>query len=191
MRHLLILLGILSFLVGCNTKRIENTKELNREIKSIQIKRVTDTQLNYTIDEWGKKIREIAQKSLEKELKNNPNKAENICKNLSQIAVLAALEKEYGVEIQLLGDSDLNNKQLLPKEIELLKAYQFSAKSNPTTQDNIQKLNDSLYVYNAPIAADNIICSSCANIESPFLLWRLLFDKKVIIRKLDAKHLSK
>ncbi len=191
MKHLLIVLSILCFFAGCNTKRIENTKELSREIKSTQIKRVTNTQLIYTIDEWGKKIEEIAQKALEKELKNKPGNTESICKDLSKIPVLAALEKEYGVEIELLNDSDLNNKQLLPKEIEILKAYQYSANSNPTSQNNIQKLNDSLYVYNAPIAAENIICLSCATKESPFLLWRLLFDKKVIIRKLDAKKLGK
>ncbi len=191
MKHWLILLSILGILISCNSKRIENTKELSREIKSTQIKRVTDTQLVYTMDEWGKKIKEIAQKSVEKELKANPDNAENICENLSDLVVLAALEKEYGVKIELLNDADINNNQFLPKEIEILKAYQYSAKNNPTTKDNIQKLNDSLYVYNAPVAADNIICSSCATSESPFLLWRLLFDKKVIIRKLDAKQIGK
>ena len=191
MKNLYILTGFVCLFWSCNAKRLENTKELTREIKSSQIKRVTNTQLIYTLDEWGKKITEIAQKSLEKEIKADPSKAKSLCSNLSNITVLSALEKEYGVQIELLGDADLNNKKLFPKEIELLKAYQYSAKNNPTDHDNIQKLNDSLYVYNAPIPSDNIICQNCVTDEKPFLLWRLLFDKKVIIRKLDAKQLGK
>lgn len=178
-------------LVSCNSKRLDNTKELSREIKASQIKRVTNTQLIYTVDEWGKKIVQIAQKALEKEINAHPDRTESLCADLSSIPVLAALEKEYGVKIALLGAADADNPALQPKEVELLKAYQYSAAHNPTDKDNIQTLGDSLIVYNAPVPTDHYICKACmAHSDPPFALWRLLFDKKQIIRKLDAKQLK-
>ena len=185
--------AIILFLIvtACNTKRLENTKELSREIKASQIVRVTNTQLIYTADEWGKKISKIVEKSLQKELEANPEKAEDICKNLSKIPLINALQKEYGVQIQLLGEKDANNPDLKPKEKELLEAYLYSAKTKTTASDNVQQLNDTLLVYNVPVAAENPICKTCmGSQETPFALWRLLFNKKEIIRKLDVKKLK-
>lgn len=176
---------------ACNTKRLENTKELSREIKASQIVRVTNTQLIYTADEWGKKISKIVEKSLQKELEANPEKSGEICKNLSKIPLVNALQKEYGVQIELLGENDKNNSSLNPKEKELLDAYLYSAKTKATASDNVQQLNDTLLVYNVPVPAENPICKTCmGSQETPFALWRLLFNKKEIIRKLDVKNLK-
>ena len=177
--------------IACNTKRLENTKELSREIKASQIVRVTNTQLIYTADEWGKKISKIVEKSLQKELEANPEKAGEICKNLSKIPLVNALQKEYGVQIQLLGEKDTGNPDLKPKEKELLEAYLYSAKTKTTASDNVQQLNDTLLVYNVPVSVENPICKTCmGSQETPFALWRLLFNKKEIIRKLDVKKLK-
>jgi len=178
-------------ILSCNTKRLENTKELSREIKASQIKRVTNTQLIYTVDEWGKKISKIAENSLQKELKNSPDKAGDICKDLTKISLIAALQKEYGVQIQLLGDKDSTNQNLFPKERELLGAYMYSARTKTAASDNVQQLNDTLIVYNVPLPGDSPVCKPCMGEQkTPFALWRLLFDKKEIIRKLDAKQLK-
>lgn len=183
----LILIGIAS----CNTKRLDNTKELAREMKASQIKRVTNTQLIYTVDEWGKKISKLADKTLQKELLANPDKAGTLCKDPASNPLMAAIEKEYGVQIQLLGENDIKNPDINPKEKELLEAYLYSAKSKSTASDNVQQLNDTLLVYNVPLAIDNPLCKTCMpNQETPFAVWRLLFDKKEIIRKLDAKALT-
>jgi hypothetical protein len=176
---------------ACNSRRLENTKELSREIKASQIKRVTNTQLIYSADEWGKMITRIAAKALETELEKHPEKAAELCKNLHLIPVIAALQKEYGVQVQLLGVADATNNTLAPKEKELFDAYLYSAKNKTTASDNIQPLSDTLLVYNAPVMADSQICKVCIpDQELPFALWRLLFDKKEIIRKLDAKQLK-
>lgn len=185
------IVAIIAILSACQAKRLENTKELSREIKASQIKRVTNTQLVYTIDEWGKKISKIAEKTLEKELAANPEKGTAFCKDLSQIALINAMEKEYGVHIQLLGEADISNKDLNPKEKELLEAYLYSAKSKAAATDNIQQLSDSLIVYNVPATAESPICKSCMpDQEISFAVWRLLFNKKDMIRKLDAKALK-
>jgi hypothetical protein len=183
--------AVLAILSGCQAKRLENTKELSREIKASQIKRVTNTQLIYTIDEWGKKISKITEKTLEKELAANPEKGTAYCKDLSQIPLISAMEKEYGVHIQLLGEADITNKDLNPKEKELLEAYLYSAKAKAAVTDNVQQLNDTLIVYNVPATAESSVCKTCMPTqETPFAVWRLLFNKKDMIRKLDAKSLK-
>lgn len=193
MKHLIYSMAIAGLLSGCDLKsnRIENTKELNKEIKASQIKRVTNTQLIYSADEWGKKISQIAEKSLKAELEKNAEAGKALCGNLSKIPVIAALEKEYGVNVQLLGSADLKSASLAPKEREILDAYLYSARAKAAAGDNLQQLNDTLLVYNAPISPESIVCKKCmTGQDTTFGVWRLLFSKKEIIRKLDAKQLK-
>lgn len=193
MKQLLYIAAITGILAGCDFKsgRIENTKELSREIKASQIKRVTNTQLVYAADEWGKKIAQIAEKTLKSELEKNPGSGVALCKNLSGIPVVAALQKEYGVKVELMGAADLKNPALSPKEREILDAYLYSARSKATAGDNLQQLNDTMLVYNAPVSAESIVCKKCMSAQdTTFAVWRLLFSKKEIIRKLDAKQLK-
>ncbi|KAA0994032.1 hypothetical protein FXO21_11885 [Dyadobacter sp. UC 10] len=172
--------------------RVEQTKELTKEIKASQIKRVTNTQLVYSANEWGKKIAQIAEKSLNAEIEKNPESGKDFCKNVAGIPVIAALEKEYGVKVELLGADDVKSARLDPKERELLDAYLFSAKGKITAGDNLQQLGDTLLVYNAPLPSESVICKTCSDSTAvPFSVWRLLFNKKDIIRKLDAKQLKK
>lgn len=189
MNRILYSLALLLALGGCNNKRLENTKELSSEIKSSKIVRVTNTQLIYTVDEWGKKIAKLAQKELSAALAKTPERAGELCKNPSEIVIIGALEKEYGVNISLLGPGDIQNPTLDKKEKELLEAYLFSAKSNAALSDNVQTLNDTLIVYNVP--ADSTICKACMGSQTPaFGLWRLLFSKKEILRKVDVSKLK-
>ncbi|MCF0072375.1 hypothetical protein LZD49_17975 [Dyadobacter sp. CY261] len=193
MKQLICIVALGSIVASCDFKsgRIENTKELNREIKASQIKRVTNVQLISSADEWGKKIAQIAEKSLKTELERKPDTGLAHCQDLSGIPVIAALQKEYGVKVQLLGTKDLKNPALDPKEREILDAYAYSAKSNTQAGDNLQQLNDTLLVYNAPVSPGSVICKRCmAGQDTTFAVWRLLFNKKEIIRKLDAKQLK-
>ncbi|WP_439582521.1 hypothetical protein [Dyadobacter bucti] len=192
MNRILFFVIMLAGIWSCDLgNRVENTKELAKEMKASQIKRVTNTQLIYSADEWGKKITQIAEKSLIKELEKDPGKAAELCRNMERIPVVAALEKEYGVKVELLGAADIKNDDLAPKEKELLEAYLYSAKSKTVASDNLQQLNDTLLVYNAPVLLGSTICTACmSGPDSTFAVWRLLFSKKEIIRKLDAKQLK-
>ncbi|MCF0049453.1 hypothetical protein MUK70_22060 [Dyadobacter chenwenxiniae] len=192
MKKILIFALMAIVLGSCDTgNRVENTKELSNEINASKIKRVTNTQLIYSADAWGKKISKIAEKSLSNELSRHPEKAGELCQNLAGIPVIAALQKEYGVKVELLDLTDLKNPDLAPKERELLDAYLYSAKSKSVASDNLQQLSDTSLVYNAPVPAESLICKSCLpKDEIPFAVWRLLFNKKDIIRKLDAKQLK-
>src|SRR5690349_13955811 len=130
MKKILAFAALTIMIAGCDTgNRVENTKALSNEINASKIKRVTNTQLIYSADAWGKKIAKIAEKALSNELEKHPEKAGDLCQNLAEVPVIAALEKEYGVKVELLDLTDLKNPDLAAKERELLDAYLYSAKN--------------------------------------------------------------
>jgi hypothetical protein len=192
MMRLLCFFLLLLVVTGCNVDdRVGNTKELSQEIKNSKIKRITNVQLTTTIDDWGKRIAVIAQKSMGEALKKNPEKATELCQNLQQLPLVAALEKEYGVQVQLLGTADLTNPAFTAKERELLDAYLYNAENKLPQSDNVQRLNDTLFVYNAPVPADHAVIQSCfAQQALPLAVWRVLFNKRDVIRKIDVKKLE-
>jgi hypothetical protein len=192
MMRLLCFFLLLLAVTGCNVDdRVGNTKELSQEIKNSKIKRITNVQLTTTIDDWGKRIAVIAQKSMGEALKKNPEKATELCQNLQQLPLVAALEKEYGVQVQLLGTADLTNPAFTTKERELLDAYLYNAENKLPQSDNVQRLNDTLFVYNAPVPADHAVIQRCfAQQALPLAVWRVLFNKRDVIRKIDVKKLE-
>ncbi len=182
---LLLLLGLLTA-GGCNTdNRIKQTKALKEEMAGVKIKRVTDAQLVAAVDEWGKEMVVVIQRGLEKELAQNPDDALKYCANLGHVPLIAAIEDQYEVKIQLLGLMAPENATLAPKERELMGAYVYNAEKDLPQFDNVQKLSDTLLVYNAPIPKESPICQQCFPSQKlPFAIWRILFDKKAVIRKM-------
>ncbi len=172
---------------GCNTdNRINQSKALKEEMAGSKIKRVTDAQLVAAVDEWGKEMAVIIQKGLGKELAQHPDEALKYCANLGHVPIIAAIENQYGVKIQLLGVLGPENPTLAPKERELLSAYVYNAEKDLPQFDNVQKLNDTLLVYNAPVPKSSPICKECfPDQKLPFAVWRVLFDKKEVIKKLQ------
>lgn len=185
--YLFPLLLVLLTTGGCNTdNRINQTKALKEEMAGVKIKRVTDAQLVAAVDEWGKEMAIIIQKGLEKELAQNPDDALKYCANLDHVPLIAAIEDQYEVKIQLLGILAPENAILAPKERELMSAYVYNAQKDLPQFDNVQKLNDTLLVYNAPIPKKSPICQQCfPDQKLPFAIWRILFDKKAVIRKME------
>lgn len=179
-------LSALTF-ASCNTdNRIKQTSALKQEMNSAEIKRVTNPQLIATVDEWGKEVVATARKALENELARNPQQAGMLCQDLRKVPLIAALDRDYGVKIQLLGPADVKNPKLAPKERELLDAYLYNAENNLPQSDNVQKLNDTLLLYNAPVPVESVICKTCFKDQQvAFAVWRVLFDKKEVIQKMD------
>lgn len=182
----------LLLLAGCTSEnRVDNSnKALANEIKQSQIKRITNEQLISTIDVWGKELVKKAQEELAKEIVKTQKPVTVLCNNLNQIPVIAAYEHEYGVKIGLLTPADSANSELDQKEKELLAAYLYNAQRKLPQSDNIQKLNETLFVYNAPVAEASKITSSCYPDQIiPFALWRIIFDKRQVIQKIDIKKI--
>jgi hypothetical protein len=184
-KNLLLLLLV----TGCNSQnRVDNSnKELANEIKQSQIKRVTNEQVISAIDLWGKELVKKAQGALVKEINAAKQPTSPLCEDLSKLPIIAAYETEYGISMGFLTPADSSNLGLDSKEKELLAAYQYSAQKKLPLNDNIQKLNDTLYVYNAAMA-ETQIANSCFP-EQDFVLWRIIFDKRKVIQKIDIKKI--
>ena len=177
---------ILLVAVGCNTdNRVKQTDALKEEMAGAKIRRVTDAQLVAAADEWGKEVTGVARGALEQELAQNPDQAVKYCANLEHVPLIAALERQYGASVQLLGILAPKNPTLAPKERDLMSAYVHNAEKDLAQYDNVQKLNDTLLVYNAPVPKESTICKACfPDQKLPFAVWRVLFDKKTVIGKM-------
>ncbi|GAB3324117.1 hypothetical protein GCM10027299_21140 [Larkinella ripae] len=186
---LLVFLPGLAFFSGCSPDRNQNTKELAQEMNDRKIKRVTDAQLTTTVDEWGKALVKTARKALTAELTKKPGSPAPC--SLDGIPVIQKLESQYAVTIDLLSARDTANAVLDAKERELLAAYRYNALNNLEQIDNIQKVNDTLFVYNSPVSTDDPICKTCTDQAAlPFVIWRVVFKKREVIRRINPKKLQ-
>lgn len=185
----LVFLSVFALALSCSPDRNQNTKELAREMNDRKIKRVTDSQLTATVDEWGKALVQTARKALTAELTKKPGDS-TLC-SLKGVPTIQKLEKQYAVTIDLLRSKDTTNASLSAKEQELLMAYQYNAENKLEQTDNIQQVSDTLFVYNSPVPTSDVICTTCTDQAAiPFVIWRVVFKKREIIRRIDPKKLK-
>ncbi len=185
-----VLLSVLSisFLVSCGPDRVQYTNELKREMADSKIKRITDVDLIETIDDLGGKISATVQRELITDLQKTTNPAERakLCQ-LQNLPRTKAIAERYALDIRLLGPQDVQNKAFSQKEREILDAYQYNAKQKLAPISNIQKISDTLFVYNMALPADSPICEACfGKQEVPFAVWRLVFSKREVIRRMNS-----
>ena len=191
-KYSLLFLIALGFVVACSTPdRIGNTKELVQEMKDNQIKRVTGGQLTEIVDNWGKRIVRDVERGLVQKLTKGNSEAATACQ-LKNLAVVDSLRELYAVQIRLFGAKDLENSAISAKEREVLGAFMYNSQNNIPPVDNIQRLGDTAYVYNAAVVASSPICKKCfASQQVGFAVWSVLFNKREVIRRVDAKSLRK
>jgi len=181
----LFLTFTLSFF-SCSPDRIKQTDQLRQEMNDKKIKRITNVELTETVDAWGEQIVLVAQNELTSKLKAGGSTAA-LCQ-LEQLPKTAALAKRYALTIDLLGAKDVQNTSLAAKEREVLDAYLYNAEKKLPQQSNIQRIADTLYVYNAAVPMDNIICKTCfGDQKEPLAVWRLAFTKREVIRRMNGK----
>ena len=171
---------------SCSPDRIKQTDQLRQEMNDKKIKRITNIELTETVDAWGKQIVLVAQNELTDKLKVGGSTAA-FCQ-LEQLPKTAALAKRYALTIDLLGPQDVQNTQLAPKEREVLDAYLYNAEKKLPQQSNIQRIADTLYIYNAAVPVENSICKICfGDQKQPLAVWRLAFSKREVIRRMNGK----
>ncbi|GAB3793337.1 hypothetical protein GCM10028819_04800 [Spirosoma humi] len=188
MTRFLLLYGLLiSFLTACNPERVRYTNELKQEMADSKLKRITNADLVETVDNLGGKISAALEKELTTQLQKTTNPAERakLCqvKNLPRAKAIA---ERYALDIRLLGEVDIQNQALHAKEREILDAYLYSAKQKVSAISNIQKINDTLFVYNSPVPSKSLICEACfGQQETRFAVWHLGFSKREVIRRMS------
>lgn len=173
-------------LLSCNPERVKYTNELKQEMADKKIKRITNADLIETVDAFGERITTVIQKELTAELQKTTNPAgrAKLCQ-LQNLPRTKAIANRYAIDIQLLSGADVSNKVLSSKEREVLDAYLYNTEQKLPQISNIQKINDTLYVYNAAVPTENVICQTCfGDQKTPLAVWRLVFPKREIVRRM-------
>lgn len=179
----------LSFLLSsCNPERVHYTNELKEEMADSKNQADYQRWFNWN-GQWSSgKVSAVVQKELTAQLQKTTNPAERtkLCQ-LQNLPRTKAIAERYVLDMRLLGAADVQNKALNPKEREILDAYLYSAKQKQVPISNIQKLTDTLFVYNAPISADSPICEACfGKQEVPFAVWHIGFQKREVVRRMNS-----
>ena len=175
-------------LVSCNPERVHYTSELKQEMADKKIKRITNADLVETVDTFGERITAVIQKELTTQLQKTTDLAARtkLCQ-LQNLPRTKAIADRYAIDIRLLSGADVPNKSLGAKEREVLDAYLYNAEKKLPQISNIQKISDTLYVYNAAVPTDNVICQACFGTQkTPLAVWRLAFSKREIVRRMKA-----
>ncbi len=186
--YLLLILLLPAFLVSCNPERVKYTTELKQEMADSKIKRITNADLIATVDNLGGKISAVVQKELATQLQKTTNPAERakLCQ-LANLPRTKAIAESYEVDIRLLGSADIQNKALNLKEREILDAYRYSVGQKQVPISNIQKIDDTSYVYNAVVPLTSPICEACFGKDTlPFAVWHIGFQKREVVRRMKS-----
>ncbi len=178
---------LLALLLGaCNPERVKYTNALKQEMSDKKIKRITNADLIETVDVFGERITTVIQKELATQLRQttDPTGRAKLCQ-LQNLPRTKAISARYNVAIQLLSAKDVSNQALGTKEREVLDAYVYNAEKKLPQISNIQKINDTLYVYNAAVPTADVICQTCFGDQKTLVaVWRLVFHKREIVLRM-------
>lgn len=173
-------------LCSCNLDRVPHTDQLKRQMADMKVKRVTNADLSDAVNSWGEQIVAIAEKEATTKLAGSAPVAD-VCQ-LKALPKTQALANRYGMTISLLGAADVQNPKLAQKEREVLDAYLYNVENKLPQSSNIQRIGDTLFVYNAAVPVGNALCQACfGNQPQPLAVWRLAFPKREVIRHLNVK----
>lgn len=168
------------FWIGCGTsERVENSQALISEMEAKQIKRFTSAEISNALQMAGEKIAVIANQEIEKDTSNLED-----CTSGTFLKSLTPIEKRLGVQVSLLLAKDTTNTALFDKEKALLEAYHYqSHQPNAALSEHLQKINDTLSVYYAPVSPDSPLFKTCREAEiSSFAVWRIVLNQKDVIK---------
>jgi hypothetical protein len=181
------------FMLACNPERIQQTPELKRQMADSKLKRITSADQMTTVNDWGTKIVNAVQRELTASLQTAKTPAQRtaLCQ-LTGLPKTQAIIQKYAIDLSLLQTADVKNARLAPKEREVLDAYLYQAENKLPQEPNIQRIGDSLFVFNTAVPADNAICQTCfPDQKLPFAVWRLVFRKNELVRQMANTKLKK
>lgn len=171
--HVLLLTVICSLLTAActNIERVDTT-QVKELVENGEIRRITPADLNATVNRLGKQLTDSLNKQIE------------FSCNLSDSPLVQTLTKENNYKIRLLGAKDTTATNLYSKELDVLFAYAYNAKQGLTTESNIQKMGDSLFIYSAPANAK--IAERCFNdSQNKLAVWSLVFPVGEVIKRME------
>ena len=184
-KPIISIFSVCIMLAACGPERVKYTPELKQQMSDMKIKRITNAEMVETVNKLGERISATVQTELTDTLRHHagsPAQQARLCQ--LKLPRTQAIEAQYGIRIQLLSGADVQNRALAPKEREVLDAYLYNAEQKLPQISNIQKIADTLFVYNVAVPTDSLICQTCFGTQkTPLAVWRIAFPKQAVIRR--------
>jgi hypothetical protein len=181
------IIGVFLAQFGCSNVERLDTTEVKEEMDGHKIKRVSPAQIMEQVEILGSRIATTLTRDFEKQMKEvSQERTEEICQ-LKNMQVIDSLSKKYDLKIRLLGQPDIgSNNTLYAKEKEVLEAYADNAIKKLPIGNNIQSIDESLFVYTAPIGTDKGVGKLCFSDDSGFAIWSIILKKSEVIKSIRS-----
>ncbi len=180
MRKLLLILTVVLF-YSCDRGRID-TSEFAKELEDRKIKHVSQGKIVSQAMASGKVITDTLTKKI-KEI----NLSSVAC-DIHNLELTKALEKDFDGQIALFS-ADLQQKNLISSEKEILDAYLYNIENKLSVEPNCQNLKNGIWLYTLPITynapSDTMCTGANKNIKKGDLvgMWSVKLSEKTLIRK--------
>jgi hypothetical protein len=166
----LIISATASFLLlvvfHCTSDKKVDTESVKKEIKSREIKKVTEAEIINKVQELGNAVALGTKQTLGKNLQSalqsgGVENAISFC-NLNAMPLVDSLSKNYDAVIKRVS-LKVRNPEDAPTELEreLLEAYEYQMKNSAEMKPNVQALGDDQYLFTKPIMVENALCLTC------------------------------
>ncbi|HLO45284.1 MAG TPA: hypothetical protein VK175_13195 [Leadbetterella sp.] len=129
-------------LVSCGQVKRVDTAEVKQLMSDYKIKKVNQEEIIDVANTLGKSISEKFNGNL------NIECGDKITLEGNTIEL---------IDLGLLKEADLKNG----KKGEILEAYKYSKEQNQVIGDNIQRIDDTLYLYSFPISKGSLVYTNC------------------------------
>lgn len=165
-----IILGVASCLIlffsQCTSDKKVDTEAVKNEIKSREIKKVTEAEIVSKVLELGKSVALGSKQTLGKNLQQalqegGVENAIDFC-NLKAMPLVDSLSKNYNATIRRVS-LKVRNPEDYPTELEkqILEAYQFQLNDSIAPQANVQPIGEDQYLFTQPIMVESALCLTC------------------------------
>jgi hypothetical protein len=164
--YYICLLGI-AMLSSCgNGEQSQNRQKVNKELKSREIKKVSNSDVTEKAYQMGNLIAASAQQALFFELSNaiqqkGIDHALTYCSQKA-IPLTDSLSKVHNVSISRTS-LKLRNPKNQPNDFEkeILEAYQYNQEHDLELKDHVQEIDNQQLLFTRPIIINNPTCLSC------------------------------
>lgn len=159
MKQLSVLL-ITFWLISCGQVKRVDTAEVKQLMSDYKIKKVNQEEIIDAANSLGKSLSEKFNGNLNIECGDK--------------ITMEGTEVEL-IDLSLVSEVSLKNGKIG----EILEAYKYSKDQKQTISDNIQKVNDTLYLYSFPINSNSLIYKNCKKD-----LGLIMLSKKALVKSI-------
>lgn len=154
------------FFCNCNPPKSERSTELQKEIESREIKKVSEGEIISAAYQMGDELAGKTQQLLGSNLKmalqeSGPRGAIEFC-NIQAYPLVDSVEANMDVKIKRTS-LKTRNPDNRPGDLEkrILEAYQYNHEQDQALTANVQETEDGYLLYTKPIVIENPLCLNC------------------------------